>query len=448
MKQSLRKRLFFPILFVLLLSFPLYLITHYGMTMYDRMQRAEDLASIFEGKTDAAIAERERMLAAEEERRPLLQIRPLAAKPAESLKDAFVFQSAEGQYYEVRAVAPSLFAGASFLFIPLGILVLAAFVVSEFVARRVKKKNLEPLQEVAAYLNRMITGDFDPETDPPLSEDLELSEVLGDSEQRAAFKKMISQLRENEILRRQFSANVTHELKSPLTSINGYAEMIESGMTDGEDAQRFAGIIRREGMRLLGMINEIIQLSEFDTGHVRNEEQEKLDLTMIVQEECRSLSRMARERNVEVRVTAPSPMWIQGSRRLIADVVRNLLSNAIKYSKEAGGRVEVVLQETEEWVTLTVHDNGIGIDPAEQKRIFERFYVVDKARTRQSGAGTGLGLSLVKHTMQLHGGDVRVHSKLGIGSSFIVRFPNSVETADSMERKESENQPVTPVVTK
>lgn len=260
-----------------------------------------------------------------------------------------------------------------------------------------------------------------------MEEEEALGSLLETGEDRLEFLRQLASVRQSETMRRQFSANVSHELKSPLTSINGYAEMIESGMVGPEDTRRFAGIIYREGIRLLNMINEIIQLSKFDTGYSDFDQRESFDLGTIVGDVVETFAQQAKERNVALQVESAGSgtLTMFGNKRLITDVVSNLLSNAIKYAKPRGGTVAVRLSGEENTVQMIVEDDGIGIAKEEQERVFERFYVVEPGRTRAEGSGTGLGLSLVKHTVQNHGGTLDLESALGEGSRFTIRLPRN-----------------------
>ncbi len=230
----------------------------------------------------------------------------------------------------------------------------------------------------------------------------------------------VIKLRESEQIRKEFSANVTHELKTPLTSINGYAEMIAQGMTNLEEAREFAQIINKEGNRLLNMIDETIQLSKFDNNYVKTEAFEIFNLGELIEENIESLSHLAEEKKMIISFNQTEVLFY-GNRKLIDDLVRNLISNAIKYSKEENAYLDINLFDSFDHVEIIFTDNGIGIGPEDQKRVFERFFTVDKARSKKSG--TGLGLSLVKHIALMHKGSVRLESRLGIGSTFYVSLP-------------------------
>lgn len=306
------------------------------------------------------------------------------------------------------------------------ILVAGSIAISYFIANRVYEESLRPVRIMVRYLNSLLSGKFGEEA-PSMEEEEALGSLLETGEDRLEFLRQLASVRQSETMRRQFSANVSHELKSPLTSINGYAEMIESGMVGPEDTRRFAGIIYREGIRLLNMINEIIQLSKFDTGYSDFDQRESFDLGTIVGDVVETFAQQAKERNVALQVESAGSgtLTMFGNKRLITDVVSNLLSNAIKYAKPRGGTVAVRLSGEENTVQMIVEDDGIGIAKEEQERVFERFYVVEPGRTRAEGSGTGLGLSLVKHTVQNHGGTLDLESALGEGSRFTIRLPRN-----------------------
>ena len=214
-------------------------------------------------------------------------------------------------------------------------------------------------------------------------------------------------------MKRQFTANVSHELKTPLTSISGYAELLETGMArKPEEVREFAGVIRREAARLLTLIGDILKLSELDeTGKALPTE--PVDLRRLA-DECAALLRLSAEQHgVTLAVEGASPP-VSGNRGLLAEVVYNLCDNAIRYNRP-GGHVWVSVGDG----AVTVRDDGIGIPEEHQQRVFERFYRVDKSRSKRTG-GTGLGLAIVKHVAALHGAQLELHSRPGEGTS--VRF--------------------------
>ena len=220
--------------------------------------------------------------------------------------------------------------------------------------------------------------------------------------------------------RREFTANVSHELKTPLQGIIGSAELIENGMVKPDDLPRFVGHIHAEAARLVTLINDIIRLSQLDEGDAMPTE--PVDLLAVSQEAAENLQDAAVARGVTVGVTG-QPAVIPGVRRLIYEIVYNLCDNAIKYNRD-GGRVDVTVVADADGSSITVADTGIGIAPEHQGRVFERFYRVDKSHSKASG-GTGLGLSIVKHAVQYHHGRIELESTLGTGTTIRVVFPNA-----------------------
>ncbi len=218
-----------------------------------------------------------------------------------------------------------------------------------------------------------------------------------------------------EKMRREFTANVSHELKTPLTSISGYAEMIESGIARPEDVGGFAATIRKEAGRLLTLISDIIRLSELDEAGVA-EEREPVDLLQLARDCADTLSMSADRHRVTLAVEG-APCVVSGNRSMLSELVYNLCDNAIRYNRE-GGEVRVQVGDS----ALTVRDTGIGIPEKHQARVFERFYRVDKSRSKETG-GTGLGLAIVKHIAEQHHAKLELQSTVGVGTSITVRFP-------------------------
>ena len=220
--------------------------------------------------------------------------------------------------------------------------------------------------------------------------------------------------------RREFTANVSHELKTPLQGIIGSAELIENGMVKPDDLPRFVGHIHAEAARLVTLIDDIIRLSQLDEGDAMPTE--PVDLLAVSQEAAENLHDAAAARDVTVSVTG-QPSVIPGVRRLLYEVVYNLCDNAIKYNRD-GGRVDITVAHDADGSSVTVADTGIGIAPEHQSRVFERFYRVDKSHSKASG-GTGLGLSIVKHAVQYHHGRIELESTPGTGTTIRVVFPNA-----------------------
>lgn len=220
--------------------------------------------------------------------------------------------------------------------------------------------------------------------------------------------------------RREFTANVSHELKTPLQGIIGSAELIENGMVKPDDLPRFVGHIHAEAARLVTLIDDIIRLSQLDEGDAMPTE--PVDLLAVSQEAAENLHDAAAARNVALSVTG-APVVIPGVRRLIYEIIYNLCDNAIKYNRD-GGRVDVTVAHDADGSSVTVADTGIGIAPEHQGRVFERFYRVDKSHSKASG-GTGLGLSIVKHAVQYHHGRIDLQSTPGTGTTIRVVFPDA-----------------------
>lgn len=219
--------------------------------------------------------------------------------------------------------------------------------------------------------------------------------------------------------RREFTANVSHELKTPLQSIMGSAELIENGLVKPEDMKDFSDRIYKEAARLLTLIEDIIRLSQLD----ENVELawENLDIAKMASDTAALLRDTAEKKNVKINLDC-EPTEIYGVRQLYSEIIYNLCENAIKYNKD-GGSVTVSVHPKNGGIELTVSDTGIGIPPEHRSRVFERFYRVDKSHSKATG-GTGLGLSIVKHAVQYLGGQIDLTSRVGEGTKITVFFPN------------------------
>ena len=218
--------------------------------------------------------------------------------------------------------------------------------------------------------------------------------------------------------RREFTANVSHELKTPLQSITGSAELLENGLVKPEDVPRFVGMIRTEAARLVTLVDDIIHLSQLDEGAAPD--RETVDLLETAKDAASALGDSATEKGIHVSVSGES-VSISGVRSFLHEMIYNLCDNAIKYNVE-NGSVEITVVRKEQEAVVTVKDTGIGIPAEHQSRIFERFFRVDKSRSKASG-GTGLGLSIVKHIAQYHGTTIKLQSEFGCGTTVSVVFP-------------------------
>lgn len=219
-------------------------------------------------------------------------------------------------------------------------------------------------------------------------------------------------------MRQEFTANVSHELKTPLTAISGYAELIEHGMADKETAARFAGEIHKSASRLLNLINDIIQLSQLDGGS-KHMEYVHLDLYALAEECVNMLEMNAQKQNVTMHLCGRKSM-VYADKQLMEELVYNLCDNAIRYNNR-GGLVSVMVDQKNGSTFLQVKDTGIGISKEHQERIFERFYRVDKGRSKEMG-GTGLGLAIVKHIVSQHNAKLYLESEVGKGTEIRVEF--------------------------
>lgn len=224
-------------------------------------------------------------------------------------------------------------------------------------------------------------------------------------------------------MRKEFSANVSHELKTPLTSISGYAEIMKNGMVRAEDIPVFSERIYKEARRLITLVEDIIKLSRLDEESVELEKEE-VDLYEMTREIISRLSPQASQKRIRVEMTG-EPVRYSGIRQILDEMIYNVCENAIKYNND-GGRVSVWAGNTLEGPKVTVTDTGIGIPKEHHERIFERFYRVDKSHSKERG-GTGLGLSIVKHGALLHGAKVSVDSAPGRGTRIEIQFPGGNE---------------------
>lgn len=228
----------------------------------------------------------------------------------------------------------------------------------------------------------------------------------------------ITEKAQREQLRREFTANVSHELKTPLTSIYGFAELMKDGDMKKEDMEDFAKSIYDETKHLITLVGDIIKLSALDEKS-RFYEKEKVDLYALACETAERLKVDAAKKHVTVNVEGEKAEYV-GVRQILTDIIYNLCENAIKYNRE-NGSVNVSVKENENNIVLKVKDTGIGIPQEHQERVFERFYRVDKSHSKEIG-GTGLGLSIVKHGVMYHGGEISMESEPGKGTEITVTF--------------------------
>ncbi len=232
----------------------------------------------------------------------------------------------------------------------------------------------------------------------------------------------VTEKQQLETMRREFTSNVSHELKTPLTTVYGISDMLANGMVKPEDVKKFGGNIRSEAERLITLINDIVSLSKLDEDSIPHENSE-VDIYEVAEEVVKRLEQSAEEKNITVCLSGEH-ISVNGNRTVIDEIICNLCDNAIKYGKE-NGTAEIKISCTATKAVITVSDNGIGIPHEHINRIFERFYRVDKSHSRKI-KGTGLGLSIVKHGVMYHNGTVRAESNVGKGSVFTVELPTDI----------------------
>lgn len=325
-----------------------------------------------------------------------------------------------GQVVRLAQAQPGVAAILLSLVAPMLLIAAAGAVLSFFLARRESRAIIEPLQEVNLDHPRRSYEHAYAEMVPML-ERIE--------SQRQELKRQMAVLADNDRMRREFTANITHELKTPLTAISGYAELIANGMVEGEDDLRtFGGRIYREAGRLAALVNDILTLSNLDEAERASDGEavpigstEPIELSRAIYAVEQRLEQVARQANVTIGHET-KPVVVEGVTRLIDELIYNLAGNAIRYNRP-GGTVTLRCGTNDDGHPyLSVADTGIGIAPEEQGKVFERFYRVDKSRSKARG-GTGLGLAIVKHAALYHHASLDMSSELGVGTTITVTFP-------------------------
>ena len=312
----------------------------------------------------------------------------------------------DGNILRVAKTTDSVLSTMLSSFTLLGLLLIAILALAFFVVEKQTRRLIAPINEL----------DLEHPLEHVAYEELRplLNRV---DEQNVQIAKQEEELKQAEMVRREFSANVSHELKTPLMSISGYAEIMRDGLVQPQDVPEFAGRIYDEASRLTSLVQDIIEISKLDES--KNMPFEDVDLYEMTQDICQTLMLPAKKKRVTVLMEGKS-VSIQGVRHVLYEMLYNLVDNAIKYNKE-GGYVKVLLAREKDGVRWSVEDNGIGIAKEEQERIFERFYRVDKSHSRKTG-GTGLGLSIVKHGAALHHAKIVLNSEPGKGTKIVLRF--------------------------
>lgn len=297
------------------------------------------------------------------------------------------------------------------LAVALAVVVLLVFVLSRLLTRRIMK----PIDALnfAEPLENEIYEEMD-----PLLERID--------EQQRMLKQQTREIARAETMRRDFSSNVSHEMKTPLQVISGYAELMKNGLVDPADGRKFAGLIYEEAQAMRSLINDVLILSRLDEAAVGDRDQ-AIDLYAMAQSVANRLVPFSDSEGVRVLVEGESTC-IAGTDTLAEEMLYNLVENGIRYNHE-GGSVRVIVGNDGAGPVVRVTDTGVGIPEEMHDKVFERFFRVDKSRSKETG-GTGLGLAIVKHAVMYHGGSIEVKSTLGEGTTFILRFPAMDERAN------------------
>ena len=307
----------------------------------------------------------------------------------------------DGSVLRVARTMDGLMRTAVNVFPVMGVLALLMMGFAVLLARWQTRRLIKPINELD--LEHPLENDVYPELEP----------LLIAMDQQNKEKEAVSNMR------KEFSANVSHELKTPLTSISGYAEIMKNGMVRPADIQLFSERIYKEARRLITLVEDIIKLSKLDEESVELEKQE-VNLYELTREVVSRLAPQAAQKNIRMELTG-EPVKYNGIRQILDEMIYNICENAIKYNND-NGRVSIWVGDTLEGAKISVSDTGIGIPKEHQERIFERFYRVDKSHSKERG-GTGLGLSIVKHGAILHGAKVIVDSEPGKGTRMEIHFP-------------------------
>lgn len=315
----------------------------------------------------------------------------------------FAKQLDNGNILRVSTEAKSIGKFFSDYIIYILLCIIVVIVTAVFVSMGITKSIVKPITQLGQSLDNI----------DKFKSDEELKPLVNALLQQKKKQKMLDKQK------KQFTANVSHELKTPLTSIAGYAELIETGMAKPEDIKPFAGVIRKQALRLVSLSEDIIQLSQLEESDDEDMSFESVNLYEIAQRCVEALNINAINKCVTLNLTGEE-CYIRGKAQLVEELVYNLCDNAIRYNKE-NGNVTVTVNPLEKGASVSVKDTGIGIPKKYQERIFERFFRVDKSRSKATG-GTGLGLAIVKHITQLHDAKLEISSEEGKGTEIIVTF--------------------------
>lgn len=234
----------------------------------------------------------------------------------------------------------------------------------------------------------------------------------------------VTEREKREQMRREFTANVSHELKTPLTVISGFAEIMKSEEIDSSSVKEYSKEIFSQTQRLISLVHDIIKISQLDEG-ITQKNFESVLISSLVSDVCKSLDLKLKEKKIHLTINVSEERTISGNASLLSELIYNLLDNAIRYNND-NGSISIDISSNSTCTSFAIKDSGIGIPDADLDRVFERFYRVDKGRSRESG-GTGLGLSIVRHVAEYHGASIDIESKLGVGTEISVCFPNEAE---------------------
>lgn len=302
---------------------------------------------------------------------------------------------------------------------PLLVVLGIAIIVSLLLASSISRKIVEPINEI--NLDNPLSSDVYDEVKPLVAKILEQKKEL--NRQIDKLQIDVDEKTREADFRKEFTANVSHELKTPLTSISGFAEIIKNGIVKEEDIPRFAGKIYDETQRLINLVGDIIKLSQLDEKQIVAKK-ERLDLFQTSRDVLNTLEPVAAEKNVSLRLEG-SHIYVEAVGQILEEIIYNLCENAIKYNCDDGS-VTVRIYSDHGNPALTVTDTGIGIPKEDINRVFERFYRVNKSHSKEIG-GTGLGLSIVKHGAAYHGASIRLKSQVGQGTSITIIFDDEGE---------------------
>lgn len=367
----------------------------------------------------------------------------MVTRYSETLKNDTIYAAVRldsGDVLRLSETRESLFSFMHSLIIPLVIILIVVVIMVVFFSRLLTRRIMAPL------------NGFDADEGLGHTSYLEMDPLLGRIEQQQQqLREQNRELMRAEDMRRAFSANVSHEMKTPLQVIAGYSELLSTGMVPAEDTVKFAGIIHEESQHMYALIDDVLALSRLDEPVSPDGLSDSIDLRALAENVAERLRPLAEKHEVSLRVDGQRVL-IDGNEPLMEQVMTNLVSNAIRYNRPGGEVVVVVDTESTPAVlercdkeadadelrfgprshvahpidfmqpVVRVMDTGVGISLDEQQKIFERFYRVDKSRSKETG-GTGLGLAIVKHAVEHHNGSIEVESELGKGSVFSVRFP-------------------------